>query len=284
MNRLKLVKLFLMSIAMVMFTACGGSGAVGESGNVLPIANAGADQIINEGDSVTLLGALSNDPDGSIVGYEWKEGATVLGATKNVTLDALSVGTHTITLTVTDNDGATGSASVTVTVNAIIIPAGAIKKTGQTKSYAVNGAEVTDGSLKDDGYYQKGITSSYTRDDIKQTVTDHITGLQWQDDDNAKTVQKNWADAQTHCSTLSLDGGGWRLPTSTELESIVDYGKAGPAVDTVYFNHIISGFYWLSTTYQSDGNGAWLVDFSNGLVSYKAKDSNLYVRCVRDGQ
>ena len=46
-----------------------------------------------------------------------------------------------------------------------------IKRTGQKKNYNQLGHEVTDRSIKDDGYYQTGITQSYTRDDAKEVVT-----------------------------------------------------------------------------------------------------------------
>ena len=65
---------------------------------------------------VTLDGGASFDTDGSIVGYEWRDGSTVLGfgATEAVWL---SVGMHTLTLQVTDDDGDTGTDGVIVTVN-----------------------------------------------------------------------------------------------------------------------------------------------------------------------
>ena len=89
--------------------------------NLPPVANAGTDQTVtdNEGDGVelvTLDGGASFDTDGSIVGYEWRDGSTVLGfgATEAVWL---SVGMHTLTLQVTDDDGDTGTDGVIVTVN-----------------------------------------------------------------------------------------------------------------------------------------------------------------------
>jgi hypothetical protein len=86
-----------------------------------PTANAGPDQTVTDtaGDGaevVILSGSASSDADGSIVGYEWREGTTVIavGASPSV---SLAVGTHTLTLRVTDNDGATGTDSVVVTVS-----------------------------------------------------------------------------------------------------------------------------------------------------------------------
>jgi thermitase len=85
-----------------------------------PVANAGSDQSVTDSDNsgvetVILNGSGSSDPDGTIAGFEWKEGGLTIaaGATPSV---SLSVGTHVIALTVTDNDGATASDSVVITV------------------------------------------------------------------------------------------------------------------------------------------------------------------------
>ncbi len=89
--------------------------------NTPPTANAGADQTLtdtnNSGNEVvTLNGALSNDPDGTINSYVWRIGAATIltGATGNVTLP---VGVSNIVLTVTDNENAIGTDTVVVTIN-----------------------------------------------------------------------------------------------------------------------------------------------------------------------
>ena len=91
------------------------------STNLGPVADAGADQAVTDTDGngaelVTLNGSASADPDGTIIGYEWREGSTVIGsgATPSV---LLGVGVHTLTLQVTDDDGATGTDTTVVTVN-----------------------------------------------------------------------------------------------------------------------------------------------------------------------
>lgn len=93
-----------------------------EPANQLPVADAGPDQTVSDsdgvaGESVTLDGSGSSDPDGSIVSYEWTEGTTSLGSGETLPVD-LGDGTHTITLTVTDDDGATASDDVVITVEA----------------------------------------------------------------------------------------------------------------------------------------------------------------------
>ncbi len=96
------------------------AGDVGPAaGNLAPIADAGVDQTVSDdGDgvvTVTLDGSGSSDGDGTIVSYEWTEGATVLG-TVAIIDPSLAIGTHAVTLTVTDNGGATASDDVVITV------------------------------------------------------------------------------------------------------------------------------------------------------------------------
>lgn len=88
-------------------------------GNLPPVANAGADQTVSDGESVTLDGSGSSDPDGTIVSYEWDiDGDQITDYTGETVLDVpLGVGIHTVTLTVEDNEGATDSDDVVITVN-----------------------------------------------------------------------------------------------------------------------------------------------------------------------
>ncbi len=91
--------------------------------NVLPVANAGADQTITSpANSVILNGSASYDPDGTIKSYNW---VTVSGpgsitisnsntATPSVT--GLQVGQYIMELTVTDNSGAVAKSQVVITV------------------------------------------------------------------------------------------------------------------------------------------------------------------------
>jgi hypothetical protein len=96
--------------------------------NLNPVANAGADQIVNEGDLVHFNGSLSYDPDGTIESYEWDmdsnvdsdgDGNTLNDKDKTGPLPTHIYGDNGIflaTLKVTDNQGFTDTDSCNITV------------------------------------------------------------------------------------------------------------------------------------------------------------------------
>jgi hypothetical protein len=93
---------------------------------------------------------------------------------------------------------------------------------------------------------------------------------------------RSWEQAIAYCTDLRLAGvSDWRLPSVGELQSIVDCGRFGPAIDPAFGS--LSSVYWSSTTYAAFPDRAWFVHFDDGLVSGGAgKDGNDYVRAVRD--
>jgi hypothetical protein len=132
--------LTLAGIAALLLTACsgGGAGSTSSSGggtNTAPIANAGSNQTVTSGVTVTLNGTASSDPDGSIASYSWSQTAgtpavtLASGATAQPTFLAPSVtsaATLTFSLVVTDNRGAT---SAGVSVNVLVNPAANVAPT-----------------------------------------------------------------------------------------------------------------------------------------------------------
>ena len=117
------------------------------------------------------------------------------------------------------------------------------------------------------------------------TVSDTATGLMWQQE----TVRgKNWQGALAYAEGLSLAGyDDWRLPTISELQTIVDYRYRAPAIDTTFFPDTLSSIYWSSTPYAySLDYYAWTFDFSDGSSSGhgKSKSDTYAARIVRGGQ
>ncbi|WP_232504439.1 Lcl C-terminal domain-containing protein [Sulfuricella denitrificans] len=93
------------------------------------------------------------------------------------------------------------------------------------------------------------------------SVSDNATGLTWQQADDGKT--RDWPEALRYCSTLNLAGKRyWRLPNVKELQSIVDYSRNDPAIDTRIFTQTDrNGWYWSSTTHGDNTRMASYVCF-----------------------
>jgi hypothetical protein len=118
------------------------------------------------------------------------------------------------------------------------------------------------------------------------TVTDNVTGLMWQQEDD--DIARTWGSAIAYCENLVVPPStysDWRLPTNKELRSIIDKSLWNPAIDTTAFPNTNASYYWSSTTYKDDTAEAWYVTFSYGGVFSHGKSGNKnYVRCVRGGQ
>lgn len=163
------------------------------------------------------------------------------------------------------------------------VPA-SVPKTGQTSVFAAG----------DDGTYQLGVSVSPRFIDVGDgTVKDNLTGLIWLREANCFNFQ-NWATALSDANTLAngscglTDGsaaGHWRLPNKNELETLFDFGHAGPAlpaghpfIAVQYFN------YWSATTYAANTAFAWYASFFGGTNNVDRKSNIAYVWPVRGGQ
>lgn len=127
MNYKRTIIFFIIIVVLsaTLAVSCGsGGGSAGGGG--------GGDTVITEpiadmsgvtpttafvGDTITLDGSSSSDPDGSITSFSWDlgNGTTVTG--ENTTYSYSVGGTYTVTLTVTDNSGNTNSTSIEITIH-----------------------------------------------------------------------------------------------------------------------------------------------------------------------
>jgi len=273
MNTRKTLNLTALALGLILFTACGGGGGGGDktpisdTDTTKPVITLNGDnpQTLIQGDAYVEAGATALDA---------VDGAVDVNITGSVDTDV--VASYAVTYTATDTAGNVATETRTVNVEAASIPIG-IKKTGQTVSYYGN----------DDGDLQKGLDPSYTRDDATNIVTDHITLLQWQDNNEVEdaTNKKNFTEASAYCANLTLGTHtNWRVPSIDELMYIGDRSKTNPAIDDNVFEFVVSDLYWSSSTRVSNTDSAWVVRFDGGDDSSGAKTFELFVRCVRDGQ
>lgn len=110
-------------------------------------------------------------------------------------------------------------------------------------------------------------------------VLDSITWLKWESQTWSSFA---WSWAFNYCNTLTgwYIAWTWRLPTVKELDSIADFSKSSPSIDTTYF-FAQSNYYWSSTTYTPNPPFVMVVYFNWGYVNSNNKTSSFYVRCVR---
>ena len=73
----------------------------------------------------------------------------------------------------------------------------------------------------------------------------------------------------------------WRVPTRSELESLVNAGQTSPALSTAFFPQP-AGAFWSRTPVAADPAAAWRLDFAAGDVGMDDKTTGLSVRLVRE--
>lgn len=147
-------------------------------------------------------------------------------------------------------------------------------------------------------------------------VKDNHTGLIWEEKTTSGLRSMNYTytwynpDSNTNgghpgvqnggsCSGSSCDTHGyvqavnaqglcgahdWRMPAREELRSIVDYSRISPAIDTGYFPHTLSNWYWSASPYAGHLGHAWYVPFALGNDYFNGKLNYGRVRLVRGGQ
>jgi len=137
-----------------------------------------------------------------------------------------------------------------------------------------------------------------------------IEGLQWSE---KSTKKMNWDEAVKYCENLNEDGNNdWHLPTISELRTLIQncpatetggecgvtdsclsfsecrnddacFGCDNDNYDTGKYSKLGDSFssFWSSSVHSDNSDSAWLVCFTNGLVSHYNKYNTFSVRCVR---
>ena len=276
--------------------------------NQPPVANAGGPYSAAVGAPVTLNGAASRDPDGSIASYAWNfgNGTSGSGATPSVTY--ATAGTFSVTLTVTDNGGATGQASTTVTATANTQPpvanAGGPYAGAVNVAISFNGAasQDPDGSVVSylwnfgDGTTASGVTAvhayaaagSYT---VRLTVTDNdgltnsaSTTAQVSDGTGLQPPVANPAGPYqgTTGSPVAFDGSASSDPDGTIVSydwTFGDGGTASGATPTHAYNS--AGTYTVTLTV-TDDTGRTAAATTSATVQVPNVGENLYAANCAD--
>jgi hypothetical protein len=111
------------------------------------------------------------------------------------------------------------------------------------------------------------------------TVDDRRTQLTWQR--VADPVDRTQADAIAHCAQLALAGAGWRLPTISELLTLVDPTRTGPSIDALAFPGTPPEVFWTATGHATVPAEAWNIYFLYGYSGSTDRAMTARARCVR---
>ena len=245
------------------------------------------DAIVTSSATVTLT--LSAVDDTGVFAYYASESDTMPSKCDNgwIRVAAVSNYSEDVSFRLADGDGlktvyvffrdyagnvsAAESSSITLSYAQVPIP-----DTGQIKSYE----DDTEG--EDHDYAINPLEYTENQDG---TVTDVVTGLSWQKEDDG--ILRTWDNAMAYCDQSSLAGyDDWRLPNSKELQSIVNYGTNSPAIDQERFPNTKQWQYWSSSHCAFSPSWPteplkWVVNFQEGEVIYEEINNSSYVRCVR---
>ncbi|WP_052746171.1 DUF1566 domain-containing protein [Sulfurovum lithotrophicum] len=114
---------------------------------------------------------------------------------------------------------------------------------------------------------------------------DSKTGLMWQDNSDAKYIQKDWNGAMLYCRQLRLAGhDDWRLPSIKELKHILSTEPRDGGMKKGFNYMGGSGYYWSSSENESNEEFAWMMNFKRGYEYSNYKSYERHIRCVRDIQ
>jgi hypothetical protein len=183
-------------------------------------------------------------------------------------------------------------------------PAGGRVRSGQGVCFDDTGAQIGCAGTGQDGELQLGLAPNVV-DNGDGTLTDLNTGLMWEklgDDDSVhdKDLTYTWLTAFS-AKIAALNAAqfagyaDWRLPNVNELQSVMNYGVAAPAIDAAFnvacapgctevtCSCTVPASAWSSTSVYGSGATAWSASFLNGEIAPGAKSKTFSVRAVRGG-
>ena len=166
----------------------------------------------------------------------------------------------------------------------------------------------SDDDVADD---DSGDDDSASADDDR-IITDPSSGLTWYVE--PALVQLSWEEAIYYCNKMAFSGGGWRMPTISELRTLIrgcvntqSNGQCGATDECLNFScwdescyscndgegpndgcYSPSGLleqcysYWSSSSFEDKNPGTgtlmdatWIVDFNSGNVRYSASSAGI---------
>ena len=236
--------------------------------------------------------------------------STTESTTSTSTSTSTTSSSSTTSTTSTSSTSSTSSSSTSTTSSTVPPTTCPLPATGQTMCWNAAGTAIACAGTGQDGEVQKGSPLSFT-DNGDGTITDNNTGLVWEkkSDDGGvhdRDTLHNWSNAfASHVATLNSTSfagfNDWRVPNARELESVVYYQSANPALSPAFNSGCVPGCsvltcdcnqqnWWSSTTGipPNPATQAWLLISPAGTLDAnsslaKSNGTSVGVRAVRGG-
>lgn len=128
-----------------------------------------------------------------------------------------------------------------------------------------------------------------------EIITDNQTGLMWKKCSEGQSGSSCLGNAKSYTFPQAVEyveslnkntgfGGytDWRLPTASELRSIVEEKCVNPSINETIFPRTKPRAFWTGSPFAEFNNYTWYVNFNQGYVNYvSAKYEGNYIRLVR---
>jgi hypothetical protein len=136
-----------------------------------------------------------------------------------------------------------------------------VRSTPKTATAAIDQAIVSSKSVASDGRFEKLASG---------VVRDTKSGLDWYAGPDKNT---GWDEVKEWVAGLKVDGGGWRIPTITELKSIYQKGSGSRNMTAQ-----LETTGWLIWSIPTGSRGAAFLDFGNGFEDNSYRNEPIYKR------
>ncbi len=162
-------------------------------------------------------------------------------------------------------------------------------QTGQVRCYDSEGGQTPCTGSGQDGELRLG--KAWPRPGFLERgagIEDRLTGLVWSKDANPAQFPLNWAEAEAFIAQINrrawLDHSHWRVPSRTELRSLLSFQTRRPALPEGHpFLGVFPSWYWTSTEVAVRPGHAWYVNLDGARTFFGGKEQSFFLWPVRSG-
>jgi hypothetical protein len=114
-----------------------------------------------------------------------------------------------------------------------------------------------------------------------EAILDKETGLLWERRPSGNGLP--WESARAACAEKIIAAQKkWRLPSLSELRSLVDDSQANPALPAQHpFEGVLNFGFWTKSEYSANVDQAWMISLGDATESPQTKDRRGLAWCIR---